>query len=525
MRSRLSALSVFHPHLLGIFPILFLYAQNATEMDPGEILVPVGLVLALSMLLMAGFRPLLRSPEKRGLVISIFLVYFFSYGHLLNLLDYVMTQFGGTAFDHARIILALWSVIAAAGIWLVLATRRNPGSLTRALNAISATLVLVQIAVAGFTLATRPAPDVSFEIPDSAIVKSENPPDIYYIILDGYGRQDLLKEVYDYDNSGFLDHLRSRSFFVADSSFSNYCATVQSLTSTMNLEYIHQLFQMDKQLFDRGPMFRLLKRNRVFRYLSDNGYQTVAFASGHSPTEIEGADHYFTPQLTVSEFQNILLSSTPIPPLIRKLTSPFALHRDRIDYVLDKLTALETVRSPKIVFAHLVSPHPPFVFGAEGEPLERDWSFTLADGSHFVEQGGTREEYVAGYRAQVQYISTRLQAVIDEILEKSETPPIIILQGDHGPGSRLAWESLEDSDIHERFRILNAYHLPGMPDSLLHPAMTPINSFRIVLNTYFGTELVLWPNEHYFTTRSRPYDFLDVTARLRGLDSIQPDSD
>jgi hypothetical protein len=31
------------------------------------------------------------------------------------------------------------------------------------------------------------------------------PPDIYYIILDGYGRSDVLKNEYGYDNSDFLN--------------------------------------------------------------------------------------------------------------------------------------------------------------------------------------------------------------------------------------------------------------------------------------------------------------------------------
>jgi hypothetical protein len=48
-------------------------------------------------------------------------------------------------------------------------------------------------------------------------------PDIYYVILDGYARADILDELYGYDNSRFLDYLERHGFFVAETSHSNYC--------------------------------------------------------------------------------------------------------------------------------------------------------------------------------------------------------------------------------------------------------------------------------------------------------------
>ena len=47
-------------------------------------------------------------------------------------------------------------------------------------------------------------------------------PDIYYIILDGYVRDDVLKDLFAYDNSGLIEYLRGRGFFVAEQSRSNY---------------------------------------------------------------------------------------------------------------------------------------------------------------------------------------------------------------------------------------------------------------------------------------------------------------
>jgi hypothetical protein len=51
--------------------------------------------------------------------------------------------------------------------------------------------------------------------PIQELTRPQDPPDVYYFILDSYTRADLLKEAYGYDNSPFLDALRERGFYVA----------------------------------------------------------------------------------------------------------------------------------------------------------------------------------------------------------------------------------------------------------------------------------------------------------------------
>lgn len=58
-------------------------------------------------------------------------------------------------------------------------------------------------------------------------------PDIYYIIVDGYGRSDLLKELFEYDNSTFLQFLSDRGFYVAEAAHSNYVQTSLSIASSL----------------------------------------------------------------------------------------------------------------------------------------------------------------------------------------------------------------------------------------------------------------------------------------------------
>jgi hypothetical protein len=87
-----------------------------------------------------------------------------------------------------------------------------------------------------------------------------------------------------------------------------------------------------------------------------------------------------------------------------------------------------------------------------------------------------------GYTQEVQYLNGRILGVVRQILKDSQTPPIIILQGDHG---------LRKDN---RYLIFNAYHLPGDGSRLLYPSITPVNSFRLVFNAYFGAHTPLLPD-------------------------------
>jgi hypothetical protein len=72
--------------------------------------------------------------------------------------------------------------------------------------------------------------------------------------------------------------------------------------------------------------------------------------------------------------------------------------------------------------------------------------------------------------------------------------------------------------MHERFSILNAYHLPGIDDTAIPRSITPINSFRFILNLYFERDYDMLPEYSYYSTRGKPYRFLDVTGHLHGFE-------
>ncbi len=149
--------------------------------------------------------------------------------------------------------------------------------------------------------------------------------------------------------------------------------------------------------------------------------------------------------------------------------------------MFEGLKKIPELKSPTFTFAHIPVPHPPFVFDHEG-------NFTGTTG--FVGEYGNHWLPKQAYVDQVLYLNAAVEEVVDSLLTQSETPPIIVIQGDHGPMSH--WMRSR-----ETLAILNAYYLPGGGDQYLYPSITPVNSFRLIFDLYFDTQLGLLEDYSY----------------------------
>jgi hypothetical protein len=330
-------------------------------------------------------------------------------------------------------------------------------------------------------------------------------PDIYYIILDGYGRSDVLESLYSFDNSGFINYLKERGFYIAENSYSNYNQTALSLASSLNFHYLSDLgIQTGINTESRIPLTGLIKENQIKSNLNELGYQFVSYSSGYNVTEIINTDVYIPSSRPINHFEATFLSNTlAVFWLDRQIP---IWYRNQILETFDSLAEMpKNILGPKFIFAHVLVPHPPFIFGPKGEALPIKG---FRDGNYY---NGTREEYIKGYRGQVIYINHILETLIDKILTRSDIEPIIILQGDHGPGAYLNWDTFEQTCPKERMAILNAYYIPGQKTEDLYPSVSPVYSFRIVFNQIFGSDLSLEPDEAYFSLWDEPYELMVIT--------------
>ena len=82
MKQNMKKLFVIHPFLFAIFPILFLYSHNIGETSFYDTLLPATIVLSFSIFLLLLLKLILKDNKKRGIVVSVFWILFFSYGHV-----------------------------------------------------------------------------------------------------------------------------------------------------------------------------------------------------------------------------------------------------------------------------------------------------------------------------------------------------------------------------------------------------------------------------------------------------------
>jgi hypothetical protein len=503
---------VIHPFLLGVYPLVALISINADQIQANEIWRSFGWVLSATLLLILLVYLLVRNWGRAGLVCTLMLVLFFSWGHIFRLIE--AKYIAGVLVGRADFLLAAWSTIWILVTWWIIRkmTANGVENATKLLNIVSViALVFPVIQIVNFTLQTaRVSEGIAEEIFEPIALpatKPEDLPDIYYIVVDGYGRADVLQELYEYDNSEFIDFLGESGFYVAGKSHSNYGQTTLSLSSTLNLTYIDELAEELKAgSTSRAPLAKVIRRSRLREVLSQSGYQIVALASGYNVTEFVDADWYLKEGNALNNFETMWLTNSAAAVVI-DIIHPI-WYRNRVLTNLDTLAHMPDTGSPRFVFAHILLPHPPFVFSAEGESIPPR---SFREGNYY---DGTIEEYIEGYRCQLTFLNMKLTSAISGIIEESEPKPIIILQGDHGPGAYLNWDVMEENCFRERMSILNAYYLPEAPEDQLYDSISPVNSFRLVLDTYFQTELGLLDDRSYFSLWNSLYQLEDITDQL-----------
>jgi hypothetical protein len=77
---------------------------------------------------------------------------------------------------------------------------------------------------------------------------------------------------------------------------------------------------------------------------------------------------------------------------------------------------------------------------------------------------------------------------------------VIVIQGDHGAPAGLI-----SDDKH--MPILNAYYLPGADPSALYANISPVNTFRVIFNQYFGGHYPMLADVSYFSSYLSPYKY------------------
>jgi hypothetical protein len=508
-------LKLWHPVLFALLPILNTLSRNPGGSRPGDIAVVLATVLVGSAVACLILAAVLRSRVPRGLIPLVVLVgVFLFYGK--GLLGDLTRQAAGAP---PALVLTAFMAILGLGIWWL---ARRPDWLDR----INTFLMLTGVLMVGWLSARIVANDFrSRSIVENSALATElarpvktqpvegrqtrAAPDIYLLVLDEYAHGGVLQNLFQFDNRMFEDSLRQLGFTVPRLVRSNYVHTVLSLPSLLNFSHVTMLSEeVGPRSTDATLPNHLLEHNRTVSYLKQRGYRFLFYPSQWWPSTSRNrnADWEFEAwsgfnpvrEVSRSDLRRSLVRTTALDYVIRD----DAWDADFIRRTLAALEAIPEQREPTFAFAHIVSPHWPYVF---------DQDCRAAKETQVRGRSGRQGAYIG----QLQCLNRLLLRTVSTILRRSPEPPVILLQGDHGT-NLLQYSDARDAravtpaQASERLGAFGAYYVPGGGRSLFADTVTVVNVLQKVLSYYAGADVSPAPDDLYVSLERTPYDFAPV---------------
>lgn len=478
--------------LFAVFPVIALLASNIQEIRIWTFAIPFIAVVVTAGVVILVLTVLMKDVDRAGFITALLFLSFFTYGHFYKFLEDV--SIFGLSIGRHRFLIPLYCLILAFSFWWISQRKVKFSELNYHVNIVALIAVTLPILqMAGFWIRSYQSnaspPQDFLPLKNAPTIETQVPPDVYYIILDSYSRGDALKSDFQLDNQQFLHQLNEMGFYVADCAMSNYGTTRFSLSSSLNMNYLPVM--APELTADTGtPKFVTLIKHGIIRQLFEKaGYQIVAFETGYTWTEWYDADQYLTPgssNLFLNQLKPLinLFSRTTALKIIYDSKGfthkfPYDERVNQVFFALEQLRTLPSIPGPKFVFAHIPVPHSPYIFAPDGSILT-DPGYWSKDGDPI-----NQDYYKKGYSSQVEFISRSILPILQEIISSSKVPPMIILQGDHGMTGK------------HRLAILNAYYVPPLLNDQLYRAISPVNSFRLISNYLWGTDLPLLKDAGY----------------------------
>ena len=505
---------VLYPYLFAAYAVLRLANWNAQEVAPSDLAEVLGAVLVLVALLELVLTLLFRPRYTPRGVAAITAV---AVGNMFLIFPLVGALF--SALPRPIVVeatLAVWAVLCTTAVWRVIRSGTTTAGTARFFNVAGTILCVFALGTYLYGLRddhlyeTNPvvqAIRTPFSIRPGAGVPHPLP-DVYVVVLDGYASERTLRRMYHVDNRPFLDSLRGLGFMVPRSR-SNYPQTLLSVPSLLNGRQVSVLATTLDHPHQAIPTLRyLVENNATLGFLKPLGYRFVFFPSPwwNTTAHNRNADAEVLPKRSVAfllwrtEFRQRFIATTLFRPLLaRWVGGP-----EMIRTAFHGLAELPMDRRPVFVVAHVLAPHTPFVMHDDCTTVHELRLNTSVAWVH-------RDQYAA----QLACVNAMVLRTVTTILAKSETPPVIILTGDHGAASLMqmnyhSGSQLSREQIQERFETFTAIDLPPGDMSAVPDTITLVNVLPTVLRAVFAADAPHSPDRHFYAPNGHPLTMTEV---------------
>ncbi len=520
-----------HVWLVGAYIPIFLYSQNLGRFSLSVIFNPLLCIVSCQFVLWLVGALIMRDRGKAAIFMTLQTMVFFGYGFVYDGLRQSSLAQTIEFLGWNNALFLGWLLVSIFVLYRLLPLKETSRGVHFGLHLTALALLAVPFFhISKFYFSERSwsskgSDDATGQqlIEILGVRPSQGLPDIYQIILDAHTRLDVLREVYGHDAEDFSRYLENEGFHIANKAYSNYSSTHLSLTSMLNFEYLQTLVpDLNENSTDLNVLNDLKGNPRIVRILRELGYRYIALQNGWEREEGEYADTFIGPErsltgLFLNEFANGILFMTPIPYINRSIrpgaSNNMGIERERILWFLEFMKEVHVEKGPKFVFAHVLSPHVPILFGPNGEPID--------DFPEFSELRITNPRMAAdGVSGQSHFLHTHLKEIIHSLKKNTQGNAIILIHSDHGE----ALSPYEDGVEHvwQQHASLHALYLPpGMDRSQFSEQLTLVNTFRIILNAGFGAKLPLLEDRIFYSGMKKRFLFQDYTDSLGGPESLR----
>lgn len=503
-----------YPAVGAIVLPLTIYENNADLFESmADLVRPIGFCVVAAVLLTLVLSLAYRNQNRGGFLATLLvLVVMFGRAIALRVADQILPWFEE---NEAVLILLASMVVCAVTLAVVF---RFTAVLTKAANAAAVAvvayhaIVLAQIAVEGKSVD-------AYKLPASeALVANAQGslPDIYHVVLDGYGREDTLRKLYNFDNSYFVGQLEELGFTVADQAVTPYNQTLLVMASIFRAEYLTGA--TDKSDISakayRTWLSKDLQKNRVIMALRNVGYRLYSVDPEYPPVKLALSDRILSSiQTPLTFFEQTVYKRTSIYPVISFLSLAPKSGDYTAAVIREGFNAAftEELESPFFLYTHVLAPHPPFDVTGDGQPRNSiDSEHRLSDANHLHKgKPELQNEYRKGYTEKLQFINREAADYLKRVILEMPDPKVIIVHGDHGGGLYFNHDDLTASCLMERFFPLFAiYASDGSFQKDIPENINLINIYRIIFNKYFNSGLPLLPNKSFFVKSEDPENFI-----------------
>lgn len=490
---------IIHPFLFSLFPVLFIFQYNIHEVPLQDIFLPLSITVISVFIVWIILRFFLNG-KKSGLILSVIIMLFVLYANLHMLILNSESEF---SFLGRNIILGgIFSGLVIIGIIYFVKTRRvldNANSIT---NVISLSLIgFLVISISGYYFENSVDDSNLYFLKELPLITNTESvkPNIYFFIFDEYAGQITLKNDFDFDNSKFLKKLQDRGFYVPDISYSNYPNSTESDASVLNMSYLGFLTEaLGEDSKDMRIPTEIKNNSLTMNILKLHDYKIISFYGGLGATgNTKLVDEKLCSYMGINNDLRTNLILTYFPFTYFNTDLIHGHQREKLECFFSTAPTIKgTDKSPVFVMAHLLLPHHPYIYDSEGNSVDAtEWSDKEA------------------YLEQLQYTNVRILDLVDNILNNSNKESVIIITSDHGFRPGIDWENPSDENYRAAFNNLGAYYLPNHMDNLPEK-ISGVNIFRIVFNSYFGTDYKLLDDEYYWYNPEKPFDYINVVEKL-----------